>query len=245
MEPVLDEGVLQIRGVVVDRVYLCIHVLLGAILVEAYLAEHVQTLDELVDPGVQHRTLVLLHRSTGVEILLQHPVQVHELVVPAGTRHRRAHVPYEDRVYPALALDPLTWIVDDVRVNVRHRVQDHIRVVVGREGVSLPGEPLQGPVGPHVDDQVRPVVVLEPSVEGQILMGHHHARVMVQGLRLVVMTAVGLRPDEDVTVPDPGYYELSLVDRYGTWRVPPAADDSLPRLFGDRAVPFQVAVQRD
>ena len=227
------QGVLHLRDVVVELHDVRFKAFRPRIRIgKAQVVQHLGVPGGLVD--VLHHLPAALGvvRALVPEVLLQRDLHLGYVVVSAGARHRRRHVPVEHRLGAALALDPLARVIDDVDVEVRHIPEHDIWVAFGREPDVLPGEPFQGPVGPDVDDDVRFEHVPDPAVICQILVLGEQQRVVDALLELVGHAAEGLVADEDVAFDEPGDDDLPAVGADLPWRRSPV-------LLHHGAVPFR------
>ena len=173
--------------------------------------------------------------SAGVHVPLDRALQLHDLVVPARAGHHRDHVVDYDGGGAPLRLDAFAGVAYHVGIDVRDRILDVVGTAVFGQRHGLPGEPFQGAVGPHVYHRVRAEHVPEPVVVREVLMGHHHERVVVA--LLDVPAPVGLESHEDVAEDDPGDRDLPVHGVEIAGRGAPSLLDPGPGGVGQLPVP--------
>ena len=100
-----------------------------------------------------------LTRGLGFEVLLEWAVHRRHIVIGVCPRHRWTHVPDEHGLRPSLRLYALAWVIDNIRIDVGYAVEYYGREAFPGKSDAPPGEPFQGPMGAHVDDDVRTEVV--------------------------------------------------------------------------------------
>ena len=98
--------------------------------------------------------------------------------------------------------------------------------------MTLSGKPFQGPMCTYVEDHIGFEIVLQPSVEHQILMGAGYHRIMIHSFHLVRPASEGLEADVDVTVDDPGDDHLTVIDGHISGGFAPALLHPSPVEFG-------------
>ncbi len=244
VQSVADYGVLDVRDVVVDPPELLLEVLPRDVV------RDVQLLQQLRFPGglqdlPYHGGPLLPLGGPVLEDLLQRGVHGLQRIVRAGTRHGGAHVPYQDRFGPPLALYPLAGIVYHVRIDVRDPVEDQVGIAFPGQPDVPPRQPLQGAVGAHVDDRVRSEIVLQPSVEGEVLVLRGQHRVVVYGLHLLRPSPHRLVADVDVAVHYPRDHEPPVLGAYPSGRFAPAPLHLVPVELGQLIVGFTVLLHGD
>ena len=97
-----------------------------------------------------------------------------------------------------LACAPSPGIVDDEGVEERHVAEGGVGPAAGGEGQRLAGQPLQGAVLAEVDEGVRAPDLVQPAVEGQVVVGRGQVGRVVDGHRIVPVAPRRLDGDEDV-----------------------------------------------
>ncbi len=129
----------------------------------------------------------------------------------------------------ALGLRALAGIVDDERIDVRHRAQHRLWQAGFRQGQRLAGQPFEVAVLAHVDDGMRAPVVAQPDVEGEIVVRRDEIGGVVGVGRVDVVAAGRLQADDGIA---------ETVDRQleaAVWRI--EACVFAPRRRGRPAVP--------
>lgn len=81
--------------------------------------------------------------------------------------------------------------------------------------ISLPGSPLQGAVGAHVEHHVRPEHLVHPAVKGQVGVGRGAVGAVVELLRPLRRRAHGLHPHKEAAVSDAGDDDLAPGHHHG------------------------------
>ena len=140
-------------------------------------------------------------------VLVDEALEVGERTVGLGAGEGRGQVVDDDRLRAALRLGPFARIVDDERVDVRHRAKGGLRKARGGEGEGLAGEPFEVPVLAHVNDGVHPRPRPEPGVEGEVAVRGHEVGVVVGGGGIDVVAPRRLEPDDGVAEAYRGYRE--------------------------------------
>ena len=177
------------------------HELVEGILVGAFLESevlvHLGGLDELPDLALQRGSLRRVHHG-DVAVLVEQLLQPGDVAVGLGTCHRWDEVVDDRGMGTPLGLRALTGIVDEERVDQRQVAQGRIRARDGIEGQGFAGQPLEIAVLADVDDGVRPELLLQPAVGGQVVVAGRQVRVVVDRDRVLPETTGRLHEDHDV-----------------------------------------------
>ena len=163
-----------------------------------------------IDP---RRQVVLVHQRLQ---LAQRPVALRP-------RQWRRQVVDDHRLRPPLGLRALAGVVDDERIDMRHRPQRHLGEVGLRQRHRLARQPLEVAVLAQVDDRVSAEAVAHPAIEGDVEGRRLQVGAVVDGRRILIVTAGRLDADEDVAETEPGYGQAARVEVRGLADIAPAA----------------------
>src|SRR5271165_1559091 len=98
-----------------------------------------------------------------------------------------------------LSLNSFPWVVNDKRINQRHRSETKHRVIVGSESDTSPRKPLEISMFTQVHNRVRFELFADPKVEGQVGRWRREGRTVINRLRLQRVSARWLNSHKDVT----------------------------------------------
>ncbi len=104
----------------------------------------------------------------------------------------------DDGLRPALGLGAFAGVVDDEGVEVRQRPEDSFGKARFAERQRLARQPFEVAVLPRVDDGVHVLDGAQPRVEREVAVRGHEFGVVVGRLRVDVVAARRLQPDDDV-----------------------------------------------
>ena len=148
--------------------------------------------------------------------------QLQQLVVEIGGGQRRRQVTDHDAHGAPLGLDALADAVDDVRVDQRQIAAEDVRIVVLGEAGAPPRQELARGVTADIDQRVGFEVLLQPVVEGDVVMRRREGGVGVQQ-RLVHFPATRwLRSHEDVAEAQAGEQQCAVVHHRASGCLAPA-----------------------
>ena len=156
------------------------------------------------DVGGQGQDLLAQHPESarvhagGLEVLVDEQLQLRERSVGLGPGERRGEVVDDDRLRPALGLGALAGVVDDERVEVRQRPEDRFGKARLVQRQRLARQPFEVAVLARMDDGVHVLHHAQPRVEREVAVRRHQVGVVVRRLRIDVVAARGLQPDDDV-----------------------------------------------
>ena len=157
----------------------------------------VRLLDARPDPRRQRRQLRRIE-DLQPRVLVEHRLELGDLVVRVGAHHRRDEVVDDHRVRAALGLHALAGVVDDERVDERHVAQRGVGRALGAQREHLARQPLERPVLAEVDDRVRAPRRVDPAVAGEVVVGRRQLGVVVDADRILAVAARRLDRDDDV-----------------------------------------------
>ncbi len=103
-------------------------------------------------------------------VFVEELLETSHVVIDVRSRHRWQEVIDHDGVSPALGLGPLAWVVHHKGIEQRHVSDGNIGPARRRESQSLAREPFQGPVLAQMHDGIGPPDLVEPMVEGEVVM---------------------------------------------------------------------------
>ena len=132
----------------------------------------------------------------GVVIFVDQRLEVLQRTVALGAGQRRRQVIDDDGADAALGLRSLARIVDDERIEMRHRAEDGFRIAGFRQRQSLARQPFEIAVLAHMDDGMGAIFLAQVGVEGEIAMRRHEVRRMVGFLRIDIVAARRLDADQ-------------------------------------------------
>ena len=135
----------------------------------------------------------------GLGVTVRQFLELRQVAVETGAGQRRRCVRQEDRLTAAFRGHRLADAVDNVGIDIGQVADDQRRWVVERQSAALARQELQSAVPTEVDDRVGPPLVLEPEIEGKVLVGGPGEGVMVGGCLPFDRGAGGLRPQNDVS----------------------------------------------
>ena len=130
---------------------------------------------EVPDPGPDGRQLGRV-QGGHLGVLVEQLLQPGHVVVGVGPGHRREQVVDDGGVGPALGLGAFARVVDDERVDEREVAEGHVGPAPGGQPHALSGQPFQGAVLAHVHDGVGPEALVQPPVEGEVVVRRREVR---------------------------------------------------------------------
>ena len=171
--------------------------LLRLALLDAGIAVEADIGDEIEDLLAQQLQAARIDAG-GFVILVDQRFQILERPIALRPRQRRRQVADDDGGRPALGLAALAGIVDDKRIEMRRRAEDHFRVAAFRQGKRLARQPFHIAMLAHVDDGVGAVHLAQIGIKGEITVRRHQIRGMITFLRIDLITTRRLDTDHDV-----------------------------------------------
>ncbi len=243
VQAVADLHVLDLAQIAVD-----VHDELVEVVV-VRLVVHVQVVVELGGlhqrPDLRPYRRCLRRVQVGDQrVLVEQLLQLGEVPVRVGPRHRR-HQVIDDRGVPApFRLCPLAGVVHDERVDQRQVAEDRVRRAPGAQAQPLARQPLHRAVLAHVHEGVGAEAVLQPAVGRQVVMRRRHVRVVVDRDRVLAEAARRLDHHHDVPEPERGEDDVLPVDVQRPRRLAPRLTHPLPELRVQLLEPRPVVRQR-
>ena len=195
--------------------------------------------ERLPDPVAQRGQLRGV-QALELAVLVEELLQPRRLVVGVGPGHRGQQVVDDDGVGAPLGLRSLPGIVDDEGVEEGHVGEGGVGPAARGEGQRLAGQPLQGAVLAEVDDGVGAPDVVQPAVEGQVVVGRGEVGRVVDGDRVVAVAPGRLDRHQHVPELDPAEHEPAVVDAVLPWRRTPGLLQLPAGLGGQRGEPAAV-----
>ena len=163
----------------------------------------------------------------GLVIFINQPFEIGERAIGLGTCERRGQMIDNHRRGAPLGLRALARIIDDERIDMRHRSQRCFRKTGLRQRQRLARQPFQITVLAHMNDGVRPVLMAQPRIEGEVAVRRHEVGVVIGFFRIDVVATRRLQPDRDIAAAegrdskDPAIDRARDVKRVGLGRAPP------------------------
>ena len=133
----------------------------------------------------------------------------------------------DHRLSAALGLRALARVVDDKRVQVRHRPEHEIGPAACAERHALAGQPFEAAVLADVHHGVAGKHLAQPAVERQVGVRGHEVGVVVAGQRVQVVTARRLDTDKYLPTAQPGEHKAPLAQHRVVLRRAPARQHRL------------------
>ena len=204
--------------------------------------EQAQRLRAVEDFTAQQGRAALVE-AVGAGVFVDQPFQLQRRAVRPGGLQRRRQVADGDRAEPALGGRRLARVVDDEGVGDRDAAEQGRREAGLRHRDRLAGQPFQRAVRAEMDYRIDVFCAAEPQIEGDISVARRHIRVVIEGLAVADLAAVGLnRRDQPAEAPVADE-EMPVLDRGIVFRPAPGLDDPRPGLPGQG--PEQAAIGRE
>ncbi len=162
----------------------------------------------------------------GLVVLVHQRLEVAHRPVAFGAGQRRGQVIDDHRLRPALGLRALARVVDDERVEMRHRPERRFGQAGLGQRQRLARQPFEIAVLAHVHDRLGTVDVPQPDIEGEVVVRRHEVGGMVGVGRVDVVAARRLQADDHVAIGqnrklEPAAIDLArFVERVGLRRRP-------------------------
>ena len=177
--------------------------------VETQIVIHLRGLDQRPDLRADRRQLGRVHRRDHC-VLVEKLLQLGDVAIRFGPGHRRDQVVDDGGVRPALGLGALAGVVDQERVDQRHRPDRGVRPAGTGHADVLAGQPFQVAVLAQVHDGVRAELLLQPAIGRQIMVRGRHFRVVVDRDRVLTEPAGRLDQHDDVPGLQGGQHDLAV-----------------------------------
>ncbi len=100
--------------------------------------------------------------------------------IKTGHLYGRYHVVDDYSIPPPLGLEPLSDIIHKVRINIRNVLHQYIRGAIFRQSYLFTRSPLQGAMFAKVDNRIYFKLMLQPEIEGKILVVGRQRYIMVK-----------------------------------------------------------------
>ena len=120
--------------------------------------------------------------------------------VTVGLRHRRRQMVEDHRRRPPLRLRSLAGVIDDKGIEVRQRAKNGFRQACLTERKRLAGKPFQIAVLAEMHHGMHPKHLAKPDIEREIVVRRHQIGRMVGRLRIDVVSARRLDPDNHIAI---------------------------------------------
>jgi hypothetical protein len=123
---------------------------------------------------------------------------------------------------PALGLRALARIVDDERIDMRHRPEHRLRIAGSRQRQRLARQPFEIAVLAHVDDCMGAKTFAQPGIEREVAMRRHQVRRVVACLRIDVVAARRLDADDHIAKTQQRQAKCAFAERTDQPPAPPS-----------------------
>ena len=137
-------------------------------------------------------------KSRCLVIFIHQRLKIAQRAIGFGAGQGRGQVVNNHRLRTAFRLCPLAGVINDERIQMRHRPQRNFRPASIAQRHSLARQPFQIAVFSHMDNRIRPPMFAQPDVEGQIVMRRDQVGGMVGFGRVDVIAARRLQADDRV-----------------------------------------------
>lgn len=243
MQAVPDLHVLDLAEIAVDVHHERVEVAVVRLVVDMQVVVELGRLDQRPDLRADRRGLRRV--QVGDEgVLVEELLQLGEVAVGVGARHRR-HQVVDDRGVPApLGLGALARVVDDEGVDEREFTEHGVGRAATAEPESLAGQPLHRAVLAHVHDGVRAETVLQPAVGRQVVVRRRHVRVVVDRDRVLAEAAGRLDHHDDVPEPQGRQDDVVAVHVQVARRFAPRLQHAVPQIGVEPVEPRAVVGER-
>ena len=134
----------------------------------------------------------------GLVIFVHQPFEIGERAVGFGAGERRGQVIDNHRRGAALGLRAFARVVDDERIDVRHRAERRFGEAPGGQAERLARQPFQVAVLAHVDDGIGAELFPHPRIEREIAVRRHQVGIVIGFFRVDIVAAGRLQPDGDI-----------------------------------------------
>ena len=249
METVGHELVLQVVEVMLQRVHKLVEGLgIGGQLCQVDFKIFVQMI--CLAPGDDLGLVVLLHRGVQHLVIVVGGLgQVGEVPVETGDHDRWGHVGYHLCTPTSLGLASLGDVVHDVGVYHGQVLDQYGRpATIDGYAALLSRGPLLGAVLAQVDDEIRAKIVLEPEVEGDVLVMGRNVLVVIKDGIVLEPSPRGLGREDYVPEGELGDHEvlaaLVLVDHDLSGSRPPPLGHLVLLIRIEGAEPSHILVHR-
>ena len=196
VEPVPDLQFLQITKIIVE-----LQKLFGRVL-------------GLVDPAIgrnagaggrrqnvgQERVGARAIHAGGFVIFVHLRFQLGHDAMAVGLGHRRGQMVDDDGCSAAFGLRALARIIDDERIEMRHRSQHSLGNAGGFQRQRLAGQPFEIAVLAEMHHGVNAEFIAHPPVEREVIMRRHQIRRVIGRLGIDVVAARRLHGDKQIPV---------------------------------------------
>ena len=137
-------------------------------------------------------------KSRCLVIFIHQRLKIAQRAIGFGAGQGRGQVVNNHRLRTAFRLCPLAGVINDERIQMRHRPQRNFRPASIAQRHSLARQPFQIAVFSHMDNRIRPPMFAQPDVEGQIGVRRDQVGGMVGFGRVDVIAARRLQADDRV-----------------------------------------------
>ena len=134
----------------------------------------------------------------GLVIFVDQPLQIGERAIGFGAGQRRGQVIDDHGGRTAFRLRAFAGVVDDERIDMRHRPQRGFGETGFRQRQRLARQPFQIAVLAHMNDRVRPVRPAQPRIEREVTVRRDKVGVVIGFFGVDVVAARRLQPDRDI-----------------------------------------------
>ena len=223
MQPVADLHFLQVaqpRIELFQRQIVIIARCNAGIGVESDVAHQIKDLclQQLQPPRIMARGLVKF---------INQRLEIPQRPVAFGPGQRRRQMVDDHSRAAPLGLCPLARIIDDERIDMRHRAEHRFRITRPRQGQRLARQPFEIAVFAHMDDRMGVEMTAQPGIEGKIAMRRHQIRRVITGLRIDVIAARRLDADHHIAKAQKPEPEGAVPEERVVLRRTPALADRL------------------
>ena len=176
-------------------------------------------------------------------IFVNEALQILHRTMRLGTCQGRCQMIDDDRRSPTLGLRPLTGIIDDERIDMRHGPKRDFRPAALAQRQCLAGQPFEIAVLAHMDDGMHINRLPQIGIERQIPVWWHEIGRMIGFFRIDVIAARGLNTAPDGSEPHQRQPENAIAKERIILRRAPAFPDRLARGIGHGLEKTQVIGQ--
>ena len=111
--------------------------------------------------------------ARGLEIFIHQRLKIAQRPIGFGPCQRWCQVVDDHRLRAPLGLRAFARVIDDERIDVRHRPQNRLWQAAVGQGDRFARQPFQIAVLAHMHDGIRAEIVPQPEIEGEVIVGRH------------------------------------------------------------------------
>ena len=240
MEPVPDLHLLQIAQIVIQQQKLFRRVL-G--LVNPAIGGDSSTGRRRQNVGQQRVRTRTIHAG-GFVIFIHLRFQLGHDAMAVGLGHRRCQMINNDSCCAAFGLRPFSGVIDDERIEVRHRPQNGLGNAGRFQRQCFAGQPFEIAVLAEMHHRINAEFVAHPPIECEVIVRRHQIGRMIGRLGIDVVTARRLHGDNQVPVAAEWQAQRLAVTHRIPCRIAPAVTHSLLQVRRQLRECIAVGIQR-